>query len=64
MQNSNIPLIRRRQKDGTLGPLEPMFEPQFEILTQTEMLLLETLAGMQEQLAAQQEEINELKGGA
>lgn len=60
----NVPMIRRRQPNGELGPLEPIIAPQFAVLSENEMMLLEAIAGMQEQLAAQQYEIEQLKGGA
>lgn len=60
----NVPMIRRRQQNGELGPLEPIVTPQYAVLSDTEMMMLEALAGMQEQLATQQYEIEQLKGGA
>lgn len=61
----SVPMIRRRQKDGTLGPLEPMFpddmQPQID---ETVLVLLEAMAGQQEQIEELKVEVEALKGGA
>lgn len=59
--------IRRRLPDGSLGPLEEVFPEQIDDTTK---LLLEAVAGQQEQIEQLQQQnkqlqkqINELKGG-
>ncbi|MGE7623618.1 hypothetical protein ACQKMD_11285 [Viridibacillus sp. NPDC096237] len=51
--------IRLRQPDGTLGPLEDVFPNQID---ETTLMMLEALAGQQEQITQLQEQIKELKG--
>lgn len=52
--------IRRRLPDGSLGPLEEVFPEQID---DTTLLMLEALAGQQEQIEQLQAEIEVLKGG-
>ncbi|WP_153732519.1 hypothetical protein [Sporosarcina obsidiansis] len=60
----SVPLVRRRLPDGSLGPLEPAF-PEMTVQMDPAMLILyEAVAGLQEQVVMQQEEIERLKGGA
>lgn len=53
--------IRRRQPDGTLGPLEEVFPSEVD---ETLLMLLDALAGQQEQIEQLQAQVDELKGGA
>ncbi len=59
----STPMVRKRQPDGTLGPLEPAF-PEVVNIDPIVLMLSEAIAGLQEQVMMQQEEINQLKGGA
>ncbi|MFD1206623.1 hypothetical protein ACFQ38_16120 [Sporosarcina contaminans] len=60
----SVPMIRRRQKDGTLGPLEPMFPDDVETQIDPNLLIvLQAMAGMQEQIDMLTEKLEE-KGGA
>lgn len=52
--------IRRRQDDGTFGPLEEVFPSEVD---ETLLMLLEALAGQQEQIEQLQAEVDKLKGG-
>lgn len=52
--------IRRRLPDGTFGPLEEVFP---ESIDPTVLMMLEALAGQQEQILQLQDEIEQLKGG-
>lgn len=52
--------IRKRLPDGTFGPLEEVFPTQID---ETVLMMLEALAGQQEQIMQLQEEIEVLKGG-
>lgn len=52
--------IRKRLPDGTFGPLEEVFPSQID---PTILMLLEAIAGLQEQMMMQQIEIEQLKGG-
>ena len=58
----NTPMVRKRLPDGTLGPLEPAF-PEVVNIDPTTLMLLEAIAGLQEQVMLQQVEIDQLKGG-
>ncbi|PID03589.1 hypothetical protein CSV67_02805 [Sporosarcina sp. P2] len=56
-------MVRRRQSDGSLGPLEPAFPEVPEQMDETVLIMLQAMAGMQEQidmLTAKHDE----KGGA
>lgn len=53
--------IHRRLPDGTFGPLEEVFPSQMD---ETVLLMLEALAGQQEQIMQLQVEVEALKGGA
>ena len=55
-------MVRKRLPDGTLGPLEPAF-PEVVNIDPTTLMLLEAIAGLQEQVMLQQVEIDQLKGG-
>ncbi|MEX3625820.1 hypothetical protein [Viridibacillus arvi] len=52
--------FRPRLPDGSLGQFEEVFGPKID---ETTKLLLEALAGQQEQIEALQSEFEELKGG-
>ncbi len=52
--------VRRRLPDGTFGPLEEVFPQSID---PTVIMMLEALAGQQEQIMQLQEEIEQLKGG-
>ena len=52
--------VRKRLPDGTLGAFEEVFPTQID---ETVLLVLEALAGQQEQIMELQAEIEELKGG-
>lgn len=52
--------IRRRLKDGSYGDLEEVFPSQIDDMA---LLMLEALAGQQEQIMMMQLEIEQLKGG-
>ncbi|MEK4712226.1 hypothetical protein [Sporosarcina sp. FSL K6-5500] len=54
--------IRKRLPDGTFGPWEDAFPGDVKV-DPTILMLLEAIAGLQEQVMMQQEEINQLKGG-
>lgn len=51
--------VRKRLPDGTLGPFEEVFPSQ---LDETVLMVLEALAGQQEQIMLLENEIAELKG--
>ncbi len=53
--------VRKRLPDGTFGELEEVFPSQIDA---TVLLVLEALAGQQEQIMMMQAEIEQLKGGA
>ncbi|WP_060210301.1 hypothetical protein [Sporosarcina koreensis] len=57
-------MVRRKQPDGSYGPLEPAFPEVPENMDPNMLILYEAVAGMQEQIMMQQEEIDRLKGGA
>lgn len=52
--------IRRRQEDGTFGPLEDVFATNMDELT---IMLFEAITTQQEQIIELQAQIAELKGG-
>ena len=52
--------VRRRLPDGTFGELEEVFPSQID---PTVLLMLEALAGQQEQIMQLQADIEQLKGG-
>lgn len=52
--------IRRRLPDGTFGELEEVFPSQID---ETILMLLEAVAGQQEQIIQLQADIEQLKGG-
>lgn len=56
--------IRRRLPDGSLGPLEEAFPEQATSIDETTLMLLEAVAGQQEQIEQLKAEIEQLKGGA
>ena len=58
----SIPMVRERLADGSLGPLKPVFPEEVNI-DPTTLMLLEAIAGLQEQVMLQQGEIDQLKGG-
>lgn len=60
----STPMVRRRLPDGSHGPLEPAFPEVPEQMDDTMLVLFQAVAGMQEQIMMQQEEIERLKGGA
>ena len=51
--------FRPRLPDGSLGPLQEAFPTQID---ETVLMMLEALAGQQEQIMQLQEQIEELKG--
>ena len=51
---------RKRLQDGTFGPLEDVFQKSFD---ETVLMMLEALAGQQEEIFQLREEIETLKGG-
>ena len=59
----NVPMVRRRLPDGTLGPLEPAFPEVPEQMDETVLIMLQAMAGMQEQIDMLNEKLEE-KGGA
>jgi len=59
-----MPMVRRRLPDGTLGPLEPAFPEVPESIDATVLVLLEAMAGQQEQIEELKAEVEALKGGA
>lgn len=60
----NMPEVRRRLPDGSHGPLELVFPEVPENIDHNLLIVLQAMAGMQEQIMMQQEEIERLKGGA
>lgn len=58
----SIPMVKKRLPDGTLGPLESAF-PVVVNIDPIILMLTVAIAGLQEQVILQQEEINQLKGG-
>lgn len=57
-------MVRRRQPDGTLGPLEPLFPEVPAQVDETVLVLLEAMAGLQEQVEELKAEVKAAKGGA
>lgn len=57
-------MVRRRQPDGSMGPLEPAFPEVPENVDSTVLVLLEAMAGQQEQIEALKAEVQAMKGGA
>lgn len=57
-------MVRRKQPDGSYGPLEPAFPEEPEQMDPAMLILFEAIAGMQEQIMMQQAEIEKMKGGA
>jgi len=55
-------MVQIRQPNGALGPLEPAF-PEVVHIDETVLMLLEAVAGQQEQIMIMQTEIEQLKGG-
>ena len=55
-------MVRKLLPNGDLGPLEPAF-PEVVNIDPAVLMLLEAVAGLQEQILLQQDEINQLKGG-
>lgn len=53
----SIPMMKKRLPDGTLGPLEPAF-PDLVNIDPIILMLTEAIAGLQEKIMLQQEEIN------
>lgn len=51
---------RKRLPDGTLGPLEEVFPKDIDEMA---LMMLEALAGQQEEIFQLREEIEALKGG-
>ncbi|MEK5070692.1 hypothetical protein [Sporosarcina sp. FSL K6-1508] len=58
----NTPQVRLRLPDGSLGPLQDAF-PEVVNIDPIVLMLLEAIAGLQEQVMLQQGEIDQLKGG-
>lgn len=58
----SVPMVRRIQPNGEYGPLEPAF-PQVVNIDPIILMLTEAIAGLQEQVMLQQEEIKLIKGG-
>lgn len=56
---NEIKYVRRRQNDGSLGPLEPAFPHEIVQMTPTEAMLFEAVAGLQEQIFILQAEKTE-----
>jgi hypothetical protein len=56
-------MVRRRLPDGTLGPLEPAFPDLPPKIDETVLVLLEAMAGQQEQIEELKTEVEALKGG-
>lgn len=60
----SVPMVRRRLPDGSHGPLEPAFpedmQPQMD---ETTIIMLQAMAGMQEQIDELTAKL-EKKGGA
>lgn len=59
----SMPMVRRRLKDGSLGPLEPAFPEIPPSMDETTLILLQAMAGMQEQIDMLNGKLEE-KGGA
>ncbi|GKV67605.1 hypothetical protein NCCP2716_01030 [Sporosarcina sp. NCCP-2716] len=57
-------MVRRRQPDGTLGPLEPLFPEVSAQVDEAVLVLLEAMAGLQEQVEELKAEVKAAKGGA
>lgn len=58
-QNAVQGMVRRRNPDGTLGGYEPIFPHLVAPLTESEQLMLETMAMMQMQLDMLQMQLDE-----
>lgn len=57
-------MVRRKQPDGSYGPLEPLFPDEPPKVDETVLILLEAMAGQQEQIEQLKAEVEALKGGA
>ena len=58
-----IPMVRKRLSDGTPEVLEPAFPEMVGQIDPMVLMMLEALAGQQEQIMQLQEEMDLLKGG-
>ncbi|WP_060210482.1 hypothetical protein [Sporosarcina koreensis] len=60
----SVSMVRRKQPDGSYGPLEPAFPEVPESIDETVLVLLEAVVGQQEQIEELKAEVEALKGGA